>query len=136
MLPPTIVCSAAPRLPMMLRERTTMPRTMPRLRTMRWPGKSNAVVTNDGSTGISALHGNGGLHRVRDETFVMRRVVQRAQLVWRRGGAAERDLGAKRNPRHGPASLIVSLHVPDCTVGVGIDQETFSRSEREKPQHV
>src|ERR1700685_2944277 len=45
MFPPTILCKAAPTLPTMLRERTTMPRTMPRLRVMRCPGSSNAVVT-------------------------------------------------------------------------------------------
>src|ERR1700681_1337701 len=45
MLPPNRVCSAAPIDPTKLRERTTMPRTMPRLRTTQWPGSSNAVVT-------------------------------------------------------------------------------------------
>src|SRR5579885_39399 len=45
MLPPTIVCSPAPIVPTMERERTTMPRTIPRLRLTRKPGSSNAVVT-------------------------------------------------------------------------------------------
>src|SRR4029453_4905073 len=51
-LPPTSVCSDAPIVPTMLRERTTMPRTRPMLRTMRQPGSSNAVVT---SLGLMAL---------------------------------------------------------------------------------
>jgi hypothetical protein len=41
---------AAPKFPMMLRERTTMPRTIPKLRTMRYPGSSSADVTIDEST--------------------------------------------------------------------------------------
>src|SRR6187549_2510365 len=52
MLPPTSVCSDAPIVPTMLRERTTMPRTRPILRTMRHPGSSKAVVT---SLGLMAL---------------------------------------------------------------------------------
>src|SRR5262245_3379572 len=52
MLPPTSVCSDAPSVPTMLRERTTIPRTRPMLRTMRQPGSSNAVVT---SLGLMAL---------------------------------------------------------------------------------
>src|SRR5215510_6813622 len=52
MLPPTSVCSDAPSVPTMLRERTTMPRTRPMLRTMRQPGSSKAVVT---SLGLIAL---------------------------------------------------------------------------------
>src|SRR5262245_32019139 len=52
MLPPTSVCSDAPSVPTMLRERTTMPRTRPMLRTMRQPGNSKAVVT---SLGLMAL---------------------------------------------------------------------------------
>jgi len=35
MLPPMIVCRLAPRVPTMLRERTTMPRTTPAFLTMR-----------------------------------------------------------------------------------------------------
>src|SRR5690348_5445270 len=45
MFPPTIVCSPAPMVPNRERERTTMPRTTPRLRAIRAPGRSNAVVT-------------------------------------------------------------------------------------------
>src|SRR5215510_6690079 len=52
MLPPISVCSDAPSVPTMLRERTTMPRTRPILRTMRQPGSSKAVVT---SLGLIAL---------------------------------------------------------------------------------
>src|SRR6185369_16064454 len=52
MLPPISVCSDAPSVPTMLRERTTMPRTRPMLRTMRQPGRSKAVVT---SLGLIAL---------------------------------------------------------------------------------
>src|SRR6476619_516333 len=52
MLPPTSVCSDAPIVPTMLRERTTMPRTRPMFRTMRHPGSSKAVVT---SLGLIAL---------------------------------------------------------------------------------
>src|SRR6266850_5557089 len=48
MLPPNSVCSDAPMLPTMLRERTTIPRTTPRLLTVRWPGSSKAVVTSFG----------------------------------------------------------------------------------------
>src|SRR5690242_5128181 len=44
MLPPTSVCNAAPMLPITLRERTVMPRTMPTWRTTRQPAISFAVV--------------------------------------------------------------------------------------------
>src|SRR5437667_1841122 len=44
-LPPTMVCRLAPMVPKMERERTTIPRTTPRLRFTRKPGRSNAVVT-------------------------------------------------------------------------------------------
>src|SRR5262245_14710770 len=54
MLPPTSVCSDAPSVPTMLRERTTMPRTRPMLRTMRQPGSSNAVVTSFGLMALMA----------------------------------------------------------------------------------
>src|ERR1700676_192215 len=45
MLPPNRVCKLAPIDPTILRERTTIPRTMPRFCTTRWPGSSKAVVT-------------------------------------------------------------------------------------------
>ena len=45
MLPPKNVCTAAPRFPITLRERTIMPRTMPKFRTIRYPGNSIAEVT-------------------------------------------------------------------------------------------
>src|SRR5262245_47553561 len=48
MLPPTRVCSEAPMLPTMLRERTVMPRTTPRLAAIRKPSNPNAVVTHCG----------------------------------------------------------------------------------------
>src|SRR6266850_1910547 len=48
MLPPSKVCSDAPMLPMMLRDRTTIPRTTPRFLTMRCPGSSKADVTSFG----------------------------------------------------------------------------------------
>src|ERR1035441_8399194 len=44
-LPPIMVCKPAPMVPTMERERTTMPRTTPRLRVTRQPGSSKAVVT-------------------------------------------------------------------------------------------
>src|SRR5450432_1068778 len=44
MFPPIRLCSPAPMVPTMLRERTVIPRTIPRLRTTRYPGRSNAVV--------------------------------------------------------------------------------------------
>src|SRR6516225_828391 len=49
-LPPQIVCSAAPRFPIRLRERTTIPRTIPKFLTIRYPGKSIPEVTIPGST--------------------------------------------------------------------------------------
>src|SRR5205809_5595184 len=52
MSPPTSVCSVPPSVPNKLRERTTMPRTTPRFRTIRWPGNSRAVVTRFGSIGV------------------------------------------------------------------------------------
>src|SRR5439155_1384518 len=55
-LPPQIVCSAAPRFPIRLRERTTIPRTIPKFLTIRYPGKSSPQVTIPASTlGISAM---------------------------------------------------------------------------------
>src|ERR1700676_126563 len=50
MLPPIMVCSAAPRLPITLRDLTIIPRTIPRFRTIRYPGSSKAVVTMAVST--------------------------------------------------------------------------------------
>src|ERR1700730_3982073 len=50
MLPPTIVCNAAPRFPSTLRERTIIPRTTPKFLTMRYPGSSRAEVTMLAST--------------------------------------------------------------------------------------
>ncbi|HXO05149.1 MAG TPA: hypothetical protein VN884_05915 [Candidatus Sulfotelmatobacter sp.] len=42
---PECVSSEAPIVPNRLRERTVIPRTSPMLRTTRYPGSSNAVVT-------------------------------------------------------------------------------------------
>src|SRR5437763_4528476 len=44
MLPPNIVCTAAPTVPKTDRDRTTTPRTTPRLSTIRNPGTSKPVV--------------------------------------------------------------------------------------------
>src|SRR5438132_987196 len=44
MLPPSIVCMAAPTVPTTDRDRTTTPRTTPRLSTIRNPGTSKPVV--------------------------------------------------------------------------------------------
>src|SRR5204863_7917122 len=43
-LPPNIVCKLAPTVPKTDRDRTTTPRTTPRLSTNRNPGTSNPVV--------------------------------------------------------------------------------------------
>src|SRR5215472_11415776 len=51
MLPPPSCWKAAPMLPTTLRERTVIPRTMPRLRTIRAPSMVNAVVTHRWSMG-------------------------------------------------------------------------------------
>src|ERR1700757_2669460 len=48
--PPTMVCSAAPRFPITLRDLTIIPRTTPKFLTIRCPGSSSAVVTMDEST--------------------------------------------------------------------------------------
>ena len=45
MLPPTIVWSVPPIVPKIERERTVMPRTTPKVRTIRKPSSVNAVVT-------------------------------------------------------------------------------------------
>src|SRR4029077_8729960 len=50
MLPPKTCWMLAPKFPTMLRERTTIPRTMPRLRSIRTPSIWNAVVTHDRCT--------------------------------------------------------------------------------------
>ena len=42
--PPKIVCRPAPKVPITERERTTTPRTTPRLRRIVHPGSSKAVV--------------------------------------------------------------------------------------------
>src|SRR5215471_12927538 len=44
MLPPTSVCSPAPMVPMMERDRTVTPRTTPRFLVTRYPSSANAVV--------------------------------------------------------------------------------------------
>ncbi|MNC39860.1 hypothetical protein D3C76_1858690 [compost metagenome] len=49
MLPPKIVWRPPSKLPTIERERTVMPRTTPRLRAMRKPGSSKAVVTIESS---------------------------------------------------------------------------------------
>src|SRR5262249_43513834 len=49
MFPPPSCWKAAPMLPTTLRERTVMPRTTPRFRTIRAPSMLNAVVTHWGS---------------------------------------------------------------------------------------
>src|ERR1035437_2784536 len=54
MLPPTMVCKLAPMVPTMERERTTIPRTTPRLRFTRKPGSSNAVVTYSCGTMVAS----------------------------------------------------------------------------------
>jgi hypothetical protein len=64
MLPPKSDWMAAPTLPMIERERTMMPRTMPRLRTTRCPGSSKAVVMNSLSTAMAETS-VCGLHRLR-----------------------------------------------------------------------
>jgi hypothetical protein len=45
-----MVWSAAPRFPITLRERTTIPRTIPKFLTIRYPGNSTAEVTIPAST--------------------------------------------------------------------------------------
>jgi hypothetical protein len=45
MLPPIRVCKPPPIVPMIERERTTIPRVIPLLLVMRYPGSSNAVVS-------------------------------------------------------------------------------------------
>src|SRR5262245_11033490 len=46
MLPPNSAWIDAPKFPMTLRERTTMPRTTPTLRTTLWPARSLVVATS------------------------------------------------------------------------------------------
>src|SRR2546429_6832064 len=53
MLPPPSCWKAAPMLPITLRERTVIPRTMPRFRAVRAPSMENAVVTQRWSMGAS-----------------------------------------------------------------------------------
>src|SRR5262249_54625369 len=50
MFPPTIVCSAAPKFPITLRDLTIIPRTIPKFFTIRYPGNSSALVTIEEST--------------------------------------------------------------------------------------
>src|SRR5215472_7595225 len=66
-LPPQIVCSAAPRFPIRLRERTTIPRTIPKFLTIRYPGKSIPEVTIPTSTlgigfSLKKWHGSRNRH--------------------------------------------------------------------------
>src|SRR5262249_43216618 len=68
MLPPKSVCNPAPILPTMLRDRTTIPRTIPRFRRIRCPGNSRAVVTRLAVTGIDYLLWNKQDRWVRRES--------------------------------------------------------------------
>ena len=61
MLPPMMVCSAAPRFPITLRDLTIIPRTMPKFLTIRYPAISLAVVTIEVSTRFIATLLNGCL---------------------------------------------------------------------------
>src|SRR6266567_5001271 len=57
MLPPKSCWMPAPIAPTTLRDRTTMPRTRPRLRTIREPSTVNAVVTHSLCTSGAAAAG-------------------------------------------------------------------------------
>src|SRR5215475_14422861 len=61
MLPPKSVCRPATKVPKTLRDRTTMPRTTPRLRTVRCPGSSKAVVTRSRGRVAKALGREGAI---------------------------------------------------------------------------
>ena len=52
MFPPTIVCRVAPKVPMIERERTTMPRTSPNVWTVVYPSIAKAVVVMCCMTGM------------------------------------------------------------------------------------
>src|SRR5215470_4122366 len=63
MLPPKRLWMPAPIVPTIERERTTMPRTMPRLRRTRKPGRSWAEVVNDRSSTFDPRAGLARLFR-------------------------------------------------------------------------
>src|ERR1051325_849974 len=70
MLPPMSDCSPAPMLPTMLRDRTTMPRTIPRFLTMRYPGSWLPVVSIDASKRLIDHPGAPGLLRTTEQPAV------------------------------------------------------------------
>ena len=86
MLPPTSVCSPAPIVPKIDRERTVIPRTTPSVRTTRKPSSSNCVVTMLCGTirarGYSIVaHRSSGKSSVAEQRFIL--IQRRSQILQR-----------------------------------------------------
>src|SRR5450432_389032 len=98
MLPPTMVCRLAPKVPTMERERTTMPRTTPRLRFTRKPYSSNAVVTFSwGTTSASRAPVDFDHGRILHDNAFLQPVTGAPQ-----GHAIDRGLHRVAALHHGP----------------------------------
>src|SRR5262245_33119462 len=73
------------------------------------------------------------LHRIRDEAFVVRLLVQPAHLVLRRLFAAERDARLERHARDRNLALGIALQHAGCLVDVAIDDELGGARKMQKP---
>src|SRR5881397_3235001 len=116
MSPPTSVCSVPPSVPNRLRERTTMPRTTPRFRTIRWPGSSKAVVTRFGSIGVvmGIIPSRLRFYSSRLDVFVFE-----GDVAFDRGHQL-RELGEGQRLRSvRPCLLGVRVHLDQDAVGSG-----------------
>src|SRR5262249_32980441 len=78
-----------------------------------------------------------GRHRVRDETFPVRLIVQPIEIGLRRLlVSAEKNSRAQFDARYGELPLRVLLNTTGRVVLIAINDEAFVRRQREKGEHV
>jgi hypothetical protein len=83
------------------------------------------------------LDGDLRLHRVRDETILMREVVHLFEfLLGRLFLTGKLELRMQLDPGNRELALLVLLHMADGVVGVFIEHELFFAGHGEKSQHV
>src|SRR5882672_5097105 len=84
---------------------------------------------------LARLDDDLGLHRVGDEAFLMRLVMQLGQYL-RRGWRVELDRGSEGHARHRHATSGILLEYPLGVVPVAVDRDLARRSEADEPEHV
>src|SRR5690606_4474763 len=78
-----------------------------------------------------------GLDRVGDEALLVGGMMQALELRRRRPAiAAEGDLGAQGDHRHGHPALFVFLHDAHGCIGIAVHHEALLRRERQEKQHM